>query len=125
MDLSAAPHHDGSATSVSDLTPDLDDTVPVFLRVPRASGVTRALLRTYVDGEQELTETTVDRETDDEVWLRGDIRVDNPVANYRWLLDGVPDGYQWLNGAADPGGVVTLPSDGPAFGMWPCPAAGR
>ncbi len=22
----------------------------------------------------------------------------NPVVNYRWLLDGVPGGYQWLNG---------------------------
>ena len=24
--------------------------------------------------------------------------VENPVVNYRWLLDGVPGGYQWLNG---------------------------
>ncbi len=97
-DLSGAPHHDGSATYVSDLTPDVGDTVSVFLRVPRASGVTRALLRAYVDGEQALTEATVDRESEHEVWLRGDIPVENPVVNYRWLLDGVPDGYQWLNG---------------------------
>ena len=98
MDLWAVPHHDGSATYVSDLAPDLGDTVAVFVRVPKASGVTQALLRTYVDGEQELSETTVDRETDDELWLRGDVRVENPVVNYRWLLDGVPAGYQWLNG---------------------------
>lgn len=97
-DLSAVPHHDGSATYVSDLTPDLGDTVSVFLRVPKASGVSRALLRTYIDGEQALSETTVDRQTDHEVWLRGDIPVENPVVAYRWLLDGVPDGYQWLNG---------------------------
>lgn len=97
-DLSAVPHHDGSATYVSDLTPDVGDEVSVFLRVPKASGVTRAMLRTYIDGEQALTETTVDRETDHEVWLRGQFRVANPVVNYRWLIDGVPNGYQWLNG---------------------------
>jgi alpha-glucosidase len=97
-DLSAVPHHDGSATYVSDLTPDVGDTVSVFLRVPKASGVKQALLRTYIDGEQALTETTVDRETDHEVWLRGQFRVENPVVNYRWLIDGVPGGYQWLNG---------------------------
>ena len=92
-----APHHDGSATYVSDLTPDLGDEVTVFLRVPRASGVTQALLRSCIDGEQVLTETTVDRETETEIWLRGDLVVENPVVNYRWLLDGVPHGYQWLN----------------------------
>lgn len=94
----SAPHHDGSATYVSDLAPDLGDTVAVFLRVPRASGVRQALLRVCVDGEQSLTETVVDREDEHEVWLRGHVPVLNPVVNYRWLLDGVPAGYQWLNG---------------------------
>ena len=94
----SAPHHDGSATYVSDLAPNLGETVAVFLRVPRASGVRQALLRVYVDGEQALTETVVDREDDHEVWLRGNVPLHNPVVNYRWLLDGVPDGYQWLNG---------------------------
>jgi alpha-glucosidase len=32
------------------------------------------------------------------VWLRGQFRVENPVVGYRWLIDGVPNGYQWLNG---------------------------
>jgi hypothetical protein len=83
---------------VSDLAPDVGDTVSVFLRVPKASGVKQALLRTFIDGEQALTETTLDRENEHEVWLRGQFRVENPVVGYRWLLDGVPDGYQWLNG---------------------------
>jgi alpha-glucosidase len=94
----SAPHHDGSATYVSDLAPNLGDTVAVFLRVPRASGVRQALLRVYVDGEQTLTETVVDREDEHEVWLRGNVPLHNPVVSYRWLLDGVPNGYQWLNG---------------------------
>ena len=51
-----------------------------------------------MDGEQALTETVVDREDEHEVWLRGNVPLLNPVVNYRWLLDGVPGGYQWLNG---------------------------
>ena len=94
----AVPHHDGSATYVGDLAPELGDTVPVYLRVPRASGVREALLRVYVDGEQELRPTVVDREDEHELWLRGDVPLLNPVVNYRWLMDGVPGGYQWLNG---------------------------
>ncbi|HEX5729776.1 glycoside hydrolase family 13 protein [Microbacterium sp.] len=70
----------------------------MFLRVPKASSVTRVMLRTYIDGEQALSETTVDRETEEDVRLRAQFRVENPVVNYRWLLDGVPNGYQWLNG---------------------------
>jgi alpha-glucosidase len=94
----STPHHDGSATYVSDLAPNLGDTVAVFIRVPRASGVRQALLRVYVDGEQALTETVVDREDEHEIWLRGNVPLNNPVVNYRWLLDGGPDGYQWSNG---------------------------
>jgi alpha-glucosidase len=92
------PHHDGSAMYVSDLSPALGDQVTVFLRIPRESGVTRALLRVCVDGEQALLETTTERENEHEFWLRADIPVENPVVNYRWLLDGIQDGYQWLNG---------------------------
>lgn len=111
QNLSSVPHHDGSATYVSDLTPDVGDTVSVFLRVPKASGVKQAMLRTFIDGEQALTETTVDRETEHEVWLRGQFRVENPVVGYRWLLDGVPNGYQWLNGEGTHAHDVTDAAD--------------
>lgn len=94
----ATPHHDGSSTYVADQAPSLGDSVPVLLRVPRASGVRNALLRVYIDGEQELLPTVVDRESEHEVWLRSQVPLDNPVVNYRWLLDGVAGGYQWLNG---------------------------
>ena len=107
----AQAHHDGSATYVSDLTPDVGDTVTVFLRVPRASGVRQALLRVYLDGEQALTATRVDRQDEHETWLRADIPVENPVVNYRWLLDGVPNGYQWLTGTGLHAHDVTDASD--------------
>jgi alpha-glucosidase len=98
LDHSAEPHHDGSATYVADLSPELGDTVPVFLRVPHASGVRQALLRACIDGEQVLIRTEPDRQDEHDTWLRADLPVQNPVVNYRWLLDGVPDGCQWLNG---------------------------
>ena len=30
--------------------------------------------------------------------MRGNVPLLNPVVNYRWSLDGVAAGYQWLNG---------------------------
>ncbi|MGV1003913.1 MAG: hypothetical protein ACOYEV_03900 [Candidatus Nanopelagicales bacterium] len=94
----ADPHHDGSATYVSDLAPDLGDTVTVFLRVPKASPVQGALLRVWIDGEQSLIEVQFDRQDERDTWPRADFVAENPVVNYRWLLGGGPAGYQWLNG---------------------------
>lgn len=105
------PHHDGSSMYVSDLSPALGDKVTVYLRVPRASGVTKALLRVYVDGEQVLLATQKDRENANEFWLRAEITMENPVVNYRWLLDGVEAGYQWLNGTGLHARDVTDASD--------------
>ena len=85
------PHHDGSPTYVPEPNPQLGETVAVFLRVPHASDVTGAWVRVINDGEPERDE----RDT----WLRADLPVVNPVVSYRWLLDGGPHCYQWLNGA--------------------------
>jgi alpha-glucosidase len=72
--------------------------VDVLLRVPRASDVTDVLLRTYVDGEQSLDQVVLDREDGRDRWYRGTVTMLNPVVNYRWLLNGGPARYQWLNG---------------------------
>ena len=93
------PHHDGSATYVPDPSPSLGGRVSVFLRVPRTSDVTSAWVRVINDGEPELVHATVDRQDQRDTWLRADLPVINPVVSYRWLLDGGPHGYQWLNGA--------------------------
>lgn len=92
------PHHDGSTVYVPEPTPDLGGTVPVFLRVPKASDVTSAWVRVIEDGEPELVKATVDRQDGRDTWLRADLPVVNPVVSYRFLLDGGPHGYQWLNG---------------------------
>ncbi len=92
------PHHDGSELYVSEPNPRLGDTVAVFLRAPRASGVGAAWVRVINDGEPELVPARVDRRDGRDTWFRADLPVINPVVSYRWLLDGGPYGYQWLNG---------------------------
>jgi alpha-glucosidase len=87
-------HHDGSETYVSTLAPELGETVTVFVR---ATGATRALVRTTPDGEPTFAEATPDRRTGSGVtWWRAEVPVRNPVTSYRFLLDG-PDGPRWLN----------------------------
>lgn len=93
------PHHDGSEMYIPDPTPKLGGTVSVFLRVPRTSDVTGAWVRVICDGEPELVQTVVDRQDECDTWLRAELPVVNPVVSYRWLLDGGPYDYQWLNGA--------------------------
>ena len=93
------PHHDGSATYVPDPNPKLGGRVSVLLRVPRSSDVTSAWARVINDGEPELVRATIDRQDERDTWLRAELPVVNPIVSYRWLLDGGPYAYQWLNGA--------------------------
>ena len=93
-----APHHDGSALHVSDLEPELGDTVSVWLRVPHAAAASRVWARTVPDGEPHHVEAVVDRRTGHETWWRAEIDLRNPVTNYRFLLDGGPSGHRTVNG---------------------------
>jgi alpha-glucosidase len=96
--LWALPHHDGSALYVPDPHPELGSTVAVLLRVPRTSDVTSVNVRVNMDGEPELVPARVDRQDEHDTWFRADLPVVNPVVAYRFLLDGGPFDYQWLNG---------------------------
>ena len=68
--LWSQPHHDGSALYVPEPNPQLGGKTTVFLRVPRASDVTRAWVRVLADGEPELVAATVDRQDQRDTWLR-------------------------------------------------------
>jgi alpha-glucosidase len=105
------PHHDGSATYVSNPYPALGDRVHVQLRIPRVSDVTDVLLRTYIDGEQSLDRVELVREDARDRWFQGQVPMLNPVVNYRWLLQGGPARYQWLNGTGTHGHDVTDAAD--------------
>ncbi len=91
------PHHDGSSVYVPVATPELGGVVPLLLRAPRGSGVSRAWVRVIVDGEPELVEAVVDRRTGTDVWFRVQVAMVNPVLSYRWLVDGGRFGYRWVN----------------------------
>ncbi len=92
------PDHDGLETYVPDPHPVLGGKVNVLLRVPRTTDVTSAWVRDINDGEPELILVTVDRQDTRDAWLRAELPFVNPVVSYRFLLDGGPHGYQWLNG---------------------------
>ncbi|WP_407317404.1 glycoside hydrolase family 13 protein [Isoptericola halotolerans] len=91
------PHHDGSSVHVAGGTPALGDTVPVRVRVPKASGVRGVWLRSVRDGEPRVTPARHDGGTADEDVYVADVVVHNPVTSYRFLL-GYPGGYRWLDG---------------------------
>ncbi len=98
MSLLDQPHHDGSPLYVSDSAPRLGDIVTVRVRVPVAAGFTRVLVRVTPDGEQQFVEARLDRRDAHETWWAADLVCHNPVTRYRFVLEGGPLQYAWLNG---------------------------
>ncbi len=96
--LLSQPHHDGSALYVSNACPAPGETVQVLVRVPHEAGITAVHLRTAPDGEQQFSDALVDRRTDTDTWWRADLTCHNPVTSYRFILEGGPSSYAWLNG---------------------------
>ena len=93
------PHHDGSMQHVPCTEPSLDQTIPVFVRVPRTWPVTSVHLRVVYDEDPRLLPATVDRDDVHDVWWRADLPVHNPVTRYRFRLDRKSSGPVWLNGS--------------------------
>ena len=93
------PHHDGSELYVSPSRPALGQTVQLRVRVPHASGFTRVLVRTVLDGEHRFLETVAERRTDTETWWCGELEILHPVSSYRFVLEGGPHQFGVLNGA--------------------------
>ena len=96
--LLSQPHHDGSALYVSNLAPRLGDTVTVRVRVPHEADITAVHVRLTPDAEPLFVDAVVDRVTETETWWRAEIICHNPVTSYRFILEGGPTAYQWLNG---------------------------
>ena len=97
-DLLGQPHHDGSALYVSNPHPALGDTVTVRVRVPHEAGVSAVHVRLTPDAEPFFVDAAIERETETDTWWAADIVVHNPVTNYRFILEGGPTAYLWLNG---------------------------
>lgn len=97
------PHHDGSVLYVPERPAEPGDRATVRVRVPRAAGVSRVLLRTVRDGEPVAIEAERDAEDETETWWRASVRTVGEATRYRWLLDRGEAGYAWLNG----GGIAS------------------
>ena len=98
IDLLAQPHHDGSALYVSNDRPRLGETVSVWVRVPHEAEVSAVHVRVTADAEPKFVAAVVDRKSDTETWWRAEITCRNPATSYRFILEGGPTAYQWLNG---------------------------
>lgn len=95
--LTDVPHHDGSELYVSDVTPQLGDTVTLTVRVPISFGEKSVHLRMVRDGEPRLVAAELVKETQTERWYQAQALVHNPVTQYRFFFARADD-YAWLNG---------------------------
>ena len=92
------PHHDGSALYVSTPTPALGDTVRVRLRVPESFGPVLAVhTRSNPDREPRYAVATPVANVDGWEWWEAELRVENPVHGYRWLLSLADGSSAWVN----------------------------
>ncbi|MEV3980979.1 glycoside hydrolase family 13 protein [Nonomuraea sp. NPDC049758] len=113
------PHHDGSALYVSSREPALGSRVILWLRAPRAAGITGVHVRAVCDGEPRYAEARVDDSRTgtpvagygaDDVWWQAEITAVNPVTPYRFLLH-TRRGQLWLTAAGPVAHDVTDASD--------------
>ncbi|RSN05138.1 alpha-glycosidase [Nonomuraea sp. WAC 01424] len=113
------PHHDGSALYVSSREPALGSRVTLWLRAPRAAGITGVHVRTVCDGEPRYTEARVDESRTgarvggygaDDVWWHAEVTAVNPVTPYRFLLH-TGRGQFWLTAAGPVAHDVTDAGD--------------
>jgi len=98
LDLLSQPHHDGSDLYVSNTAPRLGETVTLRVRVPHEADITAVHVRLTPDAEPVFVDAVVESVTDTETWWSAEVVCHNPVTNYRFILEGGPSGYAWLNG---------------------------
>ncbi|KNX38194.1 glycoside hydrolase family 13 protein [Luteipulveratus halotolerans] len=93
------PHHDGSPLYVSTSAPALDERVRVRVRVPHEYAVRALHVRQVTDAEPEFRSLAQVSSDERESWWEGEVVCHNPVTSYRFVLEGGPTGYAWLNGS--------------------------
>ena len=95
------PHHDGSATYVSQAPRGLGASVALRVFVPDLSdgrpGAEHVVLRAVRDGEPHLTPATCARQVAGGAWWHVNLVLHNQVNSYRFFIGG--PGYRWLNAA--------------------------
>lgn len=91
-------HHDGSEKYVSNLTPRLNETVKIYLRLAAAAPVREIYLRTVPDGEQAFIPMTPAQKVPPVQWWVADLFINEPCVNYRFLV--VAEDGAWFFSAA-------------------------
>ncbi|MEO8527697.1 MAG: glycoside hydrolase family 13 protein [Pseudolysinimonas sp.] len=97
VDLSAQPHHDGSALYVSTQFPNLGDRVAVRVRVPEAWAAVDVRARSHPDGEPGYVQMALVATIDGMQWWEAVLTVANPVHGYRFRLARADGSAEWLN----------------------------
>lgn len=96
--LLTRPHHDGSGRYVSNLSPEVGDTVTVRVRIPHENLVSDVFVRAVADAEPYFVAATAETITPTETWWTADLVCHNVVTSYRFILAGGQTSYRWLNG---------------------------
>ncbi len=100
-------HHDGSEKYVSALYPRLGERVRLRVRTGAEAPVTRVLLRTFPDGEQQLQPLTRGPVEGPVQWWEGELVVAEPSVHYRFVVEA--EGQVWHYGAG--GATLAIPPD--------------
>jgi alpha-glucosidase len=116
------PHHDLSPMYCAGTDPALGDEVPVRLRVPHRYRARQVVLRVLRDAEPLIRTAKPDGEDFDAAWWAVDVPVLNPVASYRFFIDGADGAYNWVNGSGRHDHDVTDAHDFRLLAQsWPAP----
>lgn len=91
------PHHDGSELYCSTSHPNLGETVVLRVAVHDSWKCNRVLLRQSDSGEAFLSTSTFKESTNGWSWFEAELRMANPIVNYRWFIEKGDGSSFWLN----------------------------
>lgn len=92
----STPHHDGSELYVSNIAPQIGDSIKLKVRIPKSYIFEQAFIRVYEDGEPRTYELKISKNLTMETWYEVSIKIFNLHTIYRFVFIG--DGkYEWLN----------------------------
>lgn len=91
------PHHDGSALYYSESNPALGKKVTLRIAVHESWKCSRVLLRQSDSGEAFLVAAELVETRGRWQWYQAQLRMANPLVNYRWFIEKSDGNSQWLN----------------------------
>ena len=93
------PHHDGSELYCSNSAPSLGETVSLRVAVHDSWAPARVVLRQSDSGEAFLGDAKRVETSHGWHWFEAELRMANPIVNYRWFIESDNKTSIWLNSA--------------------------